>query len=37
MPSFKGRLTDQEVIDVVNYLWSLKPPPGAGRGGRGKQ
>ena len=36
MPSFKGRLTDQEVIDVVNYLWSLKPPPGRG-GGRGKQ
>src|SRR5215471_12976837 len=36
MPSYKGRLTDQEVADVVNYLFSLKPPPGAAAG-RGKQ
>jgi putative heme-binding domain-containing protein len=36
MPSFKGRLTDQEVADLVNYLYSLKPPQGAA-GGRGKQ
>ncbi len=36
MPSYKGRLTDQEVADVVNYLYSLKPPPGAAAGrGRG--
>ncbi|HEY4363383.1 MAG TPA: c-type cytochrome [Bryobacteraceae bacterium] len=35
MPSFKGRLSDQELADVVEYLGSLKPPPGAGRGGRG--
>ena len=36
MPSYKGKLTDQEVADLVNYLYSLKPPPGA-TGGRGKQ
>lgn len=36
MPSYKGRLTDQEVADLVNYLYSLKPPPSAA-GGRGKQ
>jgi len=35
MPSFKGRLNDQELADVVEYLGSLKPPAGAGRGGRG--
>ena len=35
MPSFKGKLSDQEVADVVAYLSGLKPPPGAGRGGRG--
>jgi cytochrome c oxidase cbb3-type subunit III len=32
MPSYRGKLTDQEVADLVNYLYSLKPPPGAGRG-----
>jgi cytochrome c oxidase cbb3-type subunit III len=37
MPSYKGKLTDQEVADLVNYLYSLKPPPGTGRGGRGQQ
>jgi putative heme-binding domain-containing protein len=36
MPSYQGRLTDQEVADLVNYLYSLKPPPSAA-GGRGKQ
>ena len=36
MPSYKGRLTEQEVNDLVNYLYSLKPPPSA-TGGRGKQ
>jgi putative heme-binding domain-containing protein len=35
MPSYKGRLSDQELAEVVEYLSSLKPPPGAGRGGRG--
>jgi putative heme-binding domain-containing protein len=35
MPSFKDKLSAQEVADVVAYLSSLKPPPGAGRGGRG--
>ena len=35
MPSFKDKLSAQEVADVVAYLGSLKPPPGAGRGGRG--
>lgn len=35
MPSFKDKLSGQEVADVVAYLGSLKPPPGAGRGGRG--
>jgi putative heme-binding domain-containing protein len=36
MPSFKGRLSPQEVADVVAYLSSLKAPPGSGRGrGRG--
>ena len=37
MPSYKGKLTDQEVADLVNYLYSLKPPAGTGRGGRGQQ
>lgn len=35
MPSFKGKLSDQDVADVVAYLSTFKPPPGAGRGGRG--
>jgi putative heme-binding domain-containing protein len=35
MPSYKGRLNDQELADVVAYLSSMKPPPGTGRGGRG--
>lgn len=36
MPSFKDKLTEQEVADVVAYLSTFKPPPGAaGRGGRG--
>ncbi len=36
MPSFKDKLTAQEVADVVAYLSTFKPPPGArGRGGRG--
>jgi putative heme-binding domain-containing protein len=32
MPSFKDKLTAQEVADVVAYLGTLKPPPGTGRG-----
>ena len=35
MPSFKDKLSAQEVADVVAYLGTFKPPPGAGRGGRG--
>ena len=43
MPSFRTRLSAQELADVVAYLNTLKPPPGApvdtfapgGRGGRG--
>ena len=35
MPSFKGKLSDQEVADVVAYLSGFKPAAGAGRGGRG--
>jgi putative heme-binding domain-containing protein len=35
MPSFKDKLTAQELADVVAYLGTFKPPPGAGRGGRG--
>ncbi len=35
MPSFKDKLTSQEVADVVAYLSAVKPPAGAGRGGRG--
>jgi putative heme-binding domain-containing protein len=34
MPSFKDKLSAQEVADVVAYLETLKPPPGAGRGAR---
>lgn len=37
MPSYKEKLTDQEVADLVNYLYSLKPPPPGAAGGRGKQ
>jgi cytochrome c oxidase cbb3-type subunit III len=33
MPSFKDELSTQELADVVAYLSTLKPPPGAGRGG----
>jgi putative heme-binding domain-containing protein len=35
MPSYKDKLTAQELADVVAYLSTFKPPPGAGRGGRG--
>jgi putative heme-binding domain-containing protein len=35
MPSFKDKLSAQELADVLAYLGSLKPAPGAGRGGRG--
>jgi putative heme-binding domain-containing protein len=35
MPSFRDKLTAQELADVVAYLSTFKPPPGAGRGGRG--
>lgn len=35
MPSFRDKLSAQEVADVVAYLGTFKPPPGAGRGGRG--
>lgn len=35
MPSYKNKLSDQEIADVVAYLSTLRPPPGAGRGGRG--
>jgi putative heme-binding domain-containing protein len=35
MPSFRDKLTAQELVDVVAYLGTFKPPPGAGRGGRG--
>jgi putative heme-binding domain-containing protein len=35
MPSFKDKLSAQELADVVAYLGTFKPPPGAGRGGRG--
>jgi putative heme-binding domain-containing protein len=34
MPSFKDKLTAQELADVVAYLGTFKPPPGGGRGGR---
>jgi putative heme-binding domain-containing protein len=35
MPSYKDTLSSQEIADVVSYLGTLRPPPGAGRGGRG--
>lgn len=35
MPSYQGKLSDQEISDVVAYLSTLRPPPGQGRGGRG--
>jgi len=36
MPSFKDRLTAQELADVVAWLGTFKPPPGPpGRGGPG--
>jgi putative heme-binding domain-containing protein len=36
MPSFKDKLNAQELADVVTYLGTFKPPPGAaGRGGGG--
>jgi len=34
MPSYKDKLSTQEVADVVAWLSTFKPPPGAGRGGR---
>lgn len=35
MPSFKDKLSAREVADVVAWLSTFKPPPGApGRGGR---
>jgi putative heme-binding domain-containing protein len=35
MPSYKGKLSDQEIGDIVVYLGTLKPPPGPPRGGPG--
>jgi putative heme-binding domain-containing protein len=37
MPSFKGKLSTQEIADVVAYLGTLRPPAstGGGRGGAG--
>ena len=35
MPSYQGKLSAQEMADVVAYLSTLRPPPGQGRGGRG--
>jgi mono/diheme cytochrome c family protein len=36
MPSFRDKLTAQELADVVAYPGALKPPPGApGRSGVG--
>lgn len=32
MPSYRGKLSDQEIADLVAYLSSLRPPPGQGRG-----
>lgn len=34
MPSYQGKLSDQEIADVVAYLGTLRAP-GGGRGGRG--
>ena len=28
MPSYQGKLTDQEIADVVAYLETFRPPPG---------
>lgn len=36
MPSFRNRLSAQELADVVSYLSSLKPPPGTNGSGRGR-
>jgi len=36
MPSFRDKLTAQEVADVVAYLGTFKPPPGAAGRGRGR-
>ncbi len=33
MPSFKDKLSPQEVADVVAWLGTFKPPPSVGRGG----
>lgn len=33
MPSFNDSMTVQELIDLVAFLRSLKPPTGAGHGG----
>jgi putative heme-binding domain-containing protein len=35
MPSYQGKLSTQEIADVVAYLGTFRPPPGPGRGGRG--
>jgi putative heme-binding domain-containing protein len=35
MASYKDKLSSQEIADVVAYLGTLRPPPGAGRGARG--
>ena len=35
MPSFKDKLSAQEVADVVAWLGTLKPPPSIGRGRAG--
>ena len=35
MPSYQGKLSTEEMADVVAYLSTLRPPPGQGRGGRG--
>lgn len=35
MPSYRGKLSTQEIADVVAYLGTLRPPPGQGRGGPG--
>jgi putative heme-binding domain-containing protein len=34
MPSYKDKLSSTEIADVIGYLVTLRPPPGAG-GGRG--
>jgi mono/diheme cytochrome c family protein len=35
MPSFKDKLSAQEIADVVAWLGTFKPPPSVGRGGVG--